>query len=101
MTVNGVCGAHVVRRGDGFQGEIGEKLTWQGRLIFVQPRIRLLRSYDRRSHSYIGYVLCVRGSIADRGGVVPENSTILSERERIKRETLEGGKEQNLKTVAA
>ena len=40
-----------------------EKLSWQGRLISVQPRIRLLRSFDQRSHSYLGYALRVRGLI--------------------------------------
>jgi hypothetical protein len=40
-----------------------EKLCWQGRLISVQPRIRLTRSFDQRSHSYLGYVLLVQGTI--------------------------------------
>ena len=39
------------------------KLSWQGRLISVQPRIRLLRSFDQRSHSYLGYALRVKGLI--------------------------------------
>ena len=29
----------------------------------MQPRIWLLRSFDERSHSYLGYVLWVRGSL--------------------------------------
>jgi len=41
------------------------KLCWQGELISVQPRIRLLRSFDQRSHSYLGYVLCLNGMIGD------------------------------------
>lgn len=40
-----------------------EKLAWQGRVISVQPRIRLLRSFDERSHGYLGYVLRVDGVI--------------------------------------
>jgi hypothetical protein len=40
-----------------------EKLVWEGMLYLVQPRIRLLRSFDERSHSYLGYVLGVRGSL--------------------------------------
>lgn len=45
-------------------GETGtEKLSWHGRLISIQPRIRLLRSFDQRSHSYLGYVLRLRGEI--------------------------------------
>jgi hypothetical protein len=30
----------------------------------VQPRIRLTRSFDQRHHSYLGYVLVVRGAVA-------------------------------------
>ena len=36
--------------------ELG-RLLWRGRLISVQPRIRLMRSFDQRSHRYLGYVL--------------------------------------------
>lgn len=42
-----------------------EKLEWQGQVAAVQPRIRLMRSFDERSHSYLGYLLRVRGSIED------------------------------------
>lgn len=42
-----------------------EKLSWQGRLTSVQPRIRLNRSFDQRSHSYLGYGLRVRGTIEE------------------------------------
>lgn len=41
------------------------KINWQGGLISVQPRIRLDRSFDQRTHSYLGYVLGVRGSIGE------------------------------------
>lgn len=44
------------------------KLVWQGRLIAVQPRIRLTRSFDQRSHSYLGYTLHVQGQIDDEAG---------------------------------
>ena len=33
-----------------------------------KPRIRLLRSFDQRQHSYQGYVLRVRGTLEDRVG---------------------------------
>jgi len=33
------------------------KVTWFGRIASIQPRIRLMRSFDERSHSYLGYVL--------------------------------------------
>ncbi|MEE4352987.1 MAG: hypothetical protein V2J25_08975 [Desulfatiglans sp.] len=45
-----------------------EKIAWSGRIISIQPRIRLLRSFDERSHSYLGYVLRVEGTIADEPG---------------------------------
>lgn len=37
----------------------------------VQPRIRLLRSFDQRSHSYLGYVLLIRGRIENEAGQFP------------------------------
>jgi len=40
-----------------------EKIAWQGTLVSVQPRIRLTRSFDERSHSYLGYALRVQGTI--------------------------------------
>jgi hypothetical protein len=40
-----------------------EKIPWHGLLISVQPRIRLSRSFDQRSHTYLGYTLPVRGSV--------------------------------------
>ena len=39
------------------------KLSWRGTLTSVQPRIRLLRSFDERHHTYLGYVLRVQGAI--------------------------------------
>ena len=40
-----------------------EKLEWQGRVTSVQPRIRLMRSFDQSSHSYMGFVLQVAGTL--------------------------------------
>ncbi|NIP71815.1 MAG: hypothetical protein GWO16_01720 [Gammaproteobacteria bacterium] len=42
-----------------------EKLSWHGEILAVQPRIRLMRSFDERSHGYLGYVLKMRGQIAE------------------------------------
>ena len=42
---------------------VGEKIPWNGVLLSVQPRIRLSRSFDQRSHVYLGYALRVQGSI--------------------------------------
>jgi hypothetical protein len=41
----------------------GEKIGWQGLLLSVQPRIRLTRSFDQRSHTYQGYALKVSGRV--------------------------------------
>ena len=42
-----------------------DKIVWSGRVVAVQPRIRLTRSFDERYHSYQGYVLCVDGTCGD------------------------------------
>lgn len=39
------------------------KLQWHGTITSVQPRIRLLRSFDERSHSYLGYVFRLDGEV--------------------------------------
>lgn len=44
------------------------KLLWQGAIQSVQPRIRMLRSFDERSHTYLGYVLRIQGAIAGQCG---------------------------------
>lgn len=41
------------------------KLTWQGRILAVQPRIRLYRSFDERSQTDLGYLLRVDGRVGD------------------------------------
>lgn len=46
------------------------KVSWTGRIVAVQPRIRLLRSFDQRSHSYLGYVLRIGGLCGSDGGEV-------------------------------
>ncbi len=47
-------------------------IEWCGSVQSVQPRIRLTRSFDERSHTYQGYVLRISGSIGgeDRTFVV-------------------------------
>lgn len=42
------------------------KISWRGTIVAVQPRIRLMRSFDQRNHGYLGYVLTIRGEIAGR-----------------------------------
>ena len=47
---------------------LAEKIQWAGRLVAVQPRIRLTRSFDERSHTYQGYVLRVQGTLGKVSG---------------------------------
>ncbi len=45
-----------------------DKVAWSGRVIAVLPRIRLMRSFDERHHSYQGYVLRINGICGDENG---------------------------------
>jgi hypothetical protein len=45
------------------------KIPWSGAVTAVQPRIRLTRSFDERSHTYLGYLLRIEGTV---GGVSTE-----------------------------
>jgi hypothetical protein len=38
-------------------------IAWTGILRSIQPRIRLTRSFDERSHTYLGYVLILDGTV--------------------------------------
>jgi len=44
---------------------MAEKIAWRGALVAIQPRIRLTRSFDERSHSYLGYALRFEGTISE------------------------------------
>ena len=52
-----MCGLSLLK------SNMGQKIEWSGVLVSVQPRIRLSRSFDQRSHMYLGYALRVRGRI--------------------------------------
>ena len=43
-------------------------IPWQGTLLAIQPRIRLTRSFDERTHTYLGYALRLDGSIGEQRG---------------------------------
>jgi hypothetical protein len=45
-----------------------QKVAWSGRIVAVQPRIRLMRSFDERHHSYQGYVLHIDRACGDENG---------------------------------
>jgi hypothetical protein len=42
------------------------KSTFKGRIISIQPRIRLTRSFDEASHTYLGYAITLDGEIDDQ-----------------------------------
>lgn len=48
---------------------IMNKISFKGIIVSVQPRIRLMRSFDERSDNYLGYSLFIKGMIdnAERG----------------------------------
>ena len=41
------------------------KALWSGIVVSIQPRIRLMRSFDQRTHTYLGYVLQLDGLVDD------------------------------------
>jgi len=43
-----------------------DKLNFIGNIISIQPRIRMVRSFDELSHSYLGYAIKINGIIDDR-----------------------------------
>ena len=38
-----------------------DKHIFTGRIISIQPRIRLTRSFDESSHTYLGYAITLEG----------------------------------------
>ncbi len=45
-----------------------EKVPWSGQIMGIQPRIRLMRSFDERQHSYQGYNLHMNGTCGNETG---------------------------------
>jgi len=41
------------------------KVAWSGRIVAIQPRIRLMRSFDQHHHGYQGHVLRLDGTCGD------------------------------------
>jgi hypothetical protein len=39
------------------------KIAWSGTVTAIQPRIRLTRSFDEQSHTYLGYMLRIDGTV--------------------------------------
>ena len=46
---------------------VKDKVPWNGKIISIQPRIRLTRSYDQRSHNYLGFTLTIEGTADGEG----------------------------------
>jgi len=44
---------------------MSSKIIFMGNITSIQPRIRLLRSFDDRHHNYLGYVLRINGIIGE------------------------------------
>jgi hypothetical protein len=40
-----------------------DKLIFSGKVISIQPRIRLTRSFDEASHTYLGYAIRLEGEL--------------------------------------
>lgn len=68
--------------------ERAPKIEWSGLVLGVQPRIRLLRSFNERSHEYFGYVLWLKGHV---GGVEREFSVAIGHGTQGKHGFLAGG----------
>jgi hypothetical protein len=47
---------------------MSEKVFFEGTILIVQPRIRLLRSFDQVHHNYLGYVLLLEGRVGQKQG---------------------------------
>ena len=45
------------------------KIDWSGLVTGVQPRIRLTRSFDERSHTYLGFLLRIDGTVGGERSV--------------------------------
>jgi hypothetical protein len=54
-----------------------DKLNFKGLIISIQPRIRLTRSFDEASHTYLGYALKIAGTI-DNQETISSNQNIFS-----------------------
>jgi hypothetical protein len=53
------------------------KSTFKGLITSIQPRIRLTRSFDEASHTYLGYAIKIAGTI-DNQETISSNQNIFS-----------------------
>jgi hypothetical protein len=54
-----------------------DKSTFTGQITSIQPRIRLTRSFDEASHTYLGYAIKIVGTI-DNQETISSNQNIFS-----------------------
>ena len=54
-----------------------DKLNFKGLITSIQPRIKLTRSFDEASHTYLGYVIKIAGTI-DAEETISSNQNIFS-----------------------
>jgi hypothetical protein len=54
-----------------------DKLSFTGKITSIQPRIRLTRSFDEASHTYLGYAIKIVGTI-DNQETISSNQNIFS-----------------------
>ena len=45
-----------------------KRKPWSGKILSIQPRIRLTRSFDQRSHNYLGYTLTDSRQLEGKNG---------------------------------
>jgi hypothetical protein len=45
--------------------DLSEKLSFKGKIVSIQPRILLTRSFDERFHNYLGYAIFLDGRIGE------------------------------------
>lgn len=55
-----------------------DKLTFTGTILSIQPRIRLARSFDEVSHTYLGYAIKLEGELDGQHDNIRFNKTIFS-----------------------
>jgi hypothetical protein len=53
------------------------KFIFKGTITSIQPRIRLTRSFDEASHTYLGYAIKIAGTI-DNQETISSNQNIFS-----------------------
>jgi hypothetical protein len=45
------------------------KLNFKGTITSIQPRIRLTRSFDEASHTYLGYAIRLEGELDNQQAI--------------------------------